>query len=152
MLHSKHMAEVVPECKFYICFIPTWHLELLVSLWYICHMHNATTHFNTTSLWLTKYGERIFLLSSREIFEEEGLPISTKTQQRLPTLATHRVVFSNREGKCAQSTRQSRNDPVGFLEAHTPNRGSTAWMLVVVVSSWYWSTTSWLSWKFSLPF
>lgn len=71
---------------------------------------------------------------SKEVFEEEGLPISTETQQRLPTIATHRVVFSNRKGKCAQSTRQCGNDPAGFLEAHIPNRGSPAWILLVIVS------------------
>lgn len=115
----------------------------------ICIMLPPTS---TQHQWLTKYGERIFVVSRRETFEEEGLPISTETQQRLPTLATHKVVFSNREGKCAQSTIQCGNDPVGFLEAHILYWGSTAWMLLVVVSSWCWSTTSWLSLKFNLPF
>lgn len=145
------MAELISARKVHIRLYLPWHSELLV-YWYFWYMHNSTTRLYQTSLWLTKYQERIFPWSNREIFGEERLSIPTETKQRLLTLATHRVVFSNRGGKCSWSTRQCGNNLAGFLEALIPNKGSTTSTLLVVRSLWSWSTTSWLYLSFSLPF
>lgn len=144
------MAELIPACKVHIRFYLPWHLELLI-YWYFWYMHNYTTHLYQPSLWLTKYRERIFPLSNREIFGEERLSIPTEMKQRLLTLATHRVVLSNRGGKRVWSTRQCGNDLAGFLEALFPNKGSTTLTLLVVGSLWSWSTTSWLYMRSCFP-
>lgn len=124
----KYMTELVSECKVHIHFIAP-------RLWSYCLSHSdvpatckipppISINITVTYQILRK---NFLLPSNREVFEKEGLSIPTETQQRFPTLATHRAVFSNREEKCAKSTRQCGNDHAAFLEVLIPSRGSTAW-------------------------
>lgn len=53
---------------------------------FLIHAYNYTTHLYQPSLWLTKYRERIFPLSNREILGEERLSIPTEMKQRASTL------------------------------------------------------------------
>lgn len=79
------------------------------------------------------------------------MSLPTEVEQRLSTVDTHKDMLSNKGGNFTQSTRESRSDLVGFLEAHRAHRGSIVWLLNGV-SSWYWSTTFWLYWMLNLPF